>query len=128
MQPVGATAIEADIAHLLPPFLPPLPDQMMLKDKEAGLVYLHLSRRTDVLKKFRALVWRSVTLTNNASIIADIAIRRKQSVHAMQGAPTATSKNETLGSMRICPGEPSSSGISQLFSTESSLPLHEVSF
>ena len=51
--------------------------------KAAGFVYLHISKTAHILKTFLALVWRAVTLTNNSSIIADIAMGRKKRAQAI---------------------------------------------
>jgi hypothetical protein len=87
------------------PLLPSLSDQLMHDGKAAGFVYLHISKTAHILKTFRALVWRAVTLTNNSSIIADIAMSRKKRAQAMQNA-AASGANESARSHSLSSPQP----------------------
>ena len=74
----------------------PFQFQLMRSGKAAGLVYLNFSTRAHIVKTFRAIVWRAVTLTNNPCMISDIASRRKQSAQALQGAPAISLANNSI--------------------------------
>jgi hypothetical protein len=74
----------------------PFQFQLMRSGKAAGFVHLHFSTRAHILKAFRAIVWRAVTLTNNSSLICDLVNRRKQSAQAMQGARAISLANESF--------------------------------
>ena len=67
----------------------------MQDGKAEGFVYLHISKTVHIVKTFRALVWRAVTLSNNSSIIPDIAMSRKKRAQAMQNAAAKSGANES---------------------------------
>jgi hypothetical protein len=74
--------------------------------KAVGFVYLHISKTVHILQTFRALVWRAVTLTNNSSIIADIAMSRKKRTQAIQNAVAKSGADESARSPSSSSGQP----------------------